>query len=336
MSSNKIILVAGGTAGHVFPACALSVELKKKNAYTCLITDQRGAKHASFADFDKIIILPIKKLNLTMLFLAPYLFTKSLFSILGYKKIIFFGGYTTLFPFIASILLFKIKIIYQLDSIVTRLNKILIPLANYVIFSFPQTKVNNKNQYCLGIPTRNGFEFSFIKKDKELNISIIGGSLGSNYWVNLIKNTLENLPNEILQNINLKIQTTADINWLERFNLKSIECKKFYETSILFAQSHLIIARAGASTIAEIASVGRCSFLVPWEKAMQNHQYFNALNYSSMEGADFGNSNEYLKLASMITNIYSKEDFFYKKCEHAATSFATFAKQNAAKLILKI
>lgn len=326
-----ITLCAGGTAGHTFPAITLAKEFKDNGFKTLIITDCRGNKHITDCA-DKIVILPIKRLGLGFFLKSPYLFLKSFYWISKSQNVICFGGYTTLFPFISAWLLRKTRCIYQLDSYVTRLNRKLIPFANYVFYSFFNTNLEKKkNTYCVGLPVRKEFKFSFPVKKDTMNISIIGGSLGSNYWKPLLKETLEQLPLAVCKKIHLKIQTTLDTEFLNKYELASIETSRFFDTAPLFKNSHLIIARAGATSIAEISSVGRPAYLVPWENAVENHQAHNAKNYSKAGGARFGN--EASKLAEYILQLFQSNDFFYQECENATKAMPGFAASRAFNFI---
>ncbi len=330
---DHIIFCAGGTAGHTFPAAALAKEIKDHGYKTTLITDLRGAKYVN-DEFTRVNILPIARLGLGYFLKSPYLMLKSGLIVFKCDKVVCFGGYVSLFPFIAATILRKETIIYQLDSHVTRLNRVLIPFATDVIYGFAQTNLKQRrNTYCFGIPVRKGFEFSFIKKGEYLNIAVVGGSLGSAYWKKLIIDTLENLPEKMRHTIRLYIQTKDDIKGMfDKYNLASVESKTFYDTAKLFSKCHLIIARAGATSIAEISSVARAAYLVPWESAVENHQYENARSYAGYKGAEFGNDSK--KLAEYIIKIAQSNEYFYQVCDNASKAFPQYAKNKASAFIV--
>jgi len=316
----------------MFPACALALELKKKGQSVHLITDTRGQKFVK-NEFNKITVLPISNLGFLYFLKSPILFFKSFFAIRKVDSIVTFGGYTSLFPFLAAILLRKERTVYQLDSHVTRLNRLLIPFAHKIFYAFAQTDLKHRQKaFCFGIPVRDKFEFSFIKKSGDMNIAIIGGSLGSDYWKNLLAETLELIPENVRKHLNFQIQTKDSIEFVKKFGVKSVASQEFFDTAQLFAKSHLIIARAGATSIAEISSVARPVYLVPWDQSIENHQYKNAKNYSDFKGAEFGYDPK--KLAKYIIKLYESDDFFYKTCQNAAEAMPQFAKDKAADFIL--
>lgn len=328
----RIVLCAGGTAGHVFPAAALALELAAQNCKIDLITDNRGAKYVK-DEFSKVYKLPISRFGLMFFLKFPYLFIKSFFIIITAKKVVCFGGYVSFFPFMAAFLMGKKRVVYQLDSHVTRLNRLLIPFANRVFYGFAETNLKKeKNTYCFGIPVRRGFEFSYINKGEFLNIAIVGGSLGSIYWKELLIDTLSLLPAHIRSTMKVRIQTAENLNFLDEFKLASYESQIFYDTAQLFKQSHLIIARAGAASIAEMSSVARAAYLVPWENALEDHQYHNAKAYANSKAAEFGKSAQ--QLANYIIKISQSSEFFYQVCENAARAMPQFAKSKAGAFIV--
>ena len=306
---NNIVLVAGGTAGHINPAIAMGQELEKEGCFVSYITDIRGAKFFTNQNYK---ILPIERFGWKFLLFSPYLFLKSIVCVLKYKKIVCFGGYTTLFPFIAGKILLKECFIFQLDSVVTRLNRLLVPFAKKVLYVFAQTKFKNyKNKQCVRMPLRKGFEFEFIRHKDVFTVAIVGGSLGSNYWKKLIDEALSIIPSNLHKRIALKIQTQDDVSFLEKYKLNNIETKPFYDTCKMFKQSHLVISRAGATTLAEISAIGRPIYIVPWEKAIENHQHYNAKFCASYGGAKYGNDAKIL--ANWLQNMIESEEY-WKKC----------------------
>lgn len=336
----KIIFVAGGTAGHVFPAVALSMQFKKtfeNNVQTVLITDLRGAKFTN-NEFDEIVVLPIERFGIKFFLISPYLFLKSFFKIFKAEKIFFFGGYTTIFPFLSAFFQKKERIIIQLDSYVTRLNKLLIPIANKVFYSFAQTKLPSfKNSFTIGPLIRDQFKFSYKKHDlNKFVITIVGGSLGSNYWKNLLKEALKHLNNSDLEKIELNIQTNENIDFLNNIGLglKKINRQKFFKNiHEIFATSDLIISRAGANTIFEISTIGRPAFLCPWKKAMQNHQYYNAKSYAKFSEIEFGE--DPLILSAYIKKLMQDEAYYNKISKNSSSTFLPFGKEALMEILYR-
>lgn len=316
----KIALTGGGTGGHIFPIIALAERLQEKYDIT-ILTDYRGAdfikkSHKNFINNNiKIITLPIKKFNIFFWIKAPYVLMICIYHIFKCNEIISFGGYTTFLPFISAWILRKRRTIYQLDSVVTRLNRILIPFADKVLYIFRATKINHKNAHLTQLPLRKEFKFSFIKHTKHINIGILCGSLDGKYWQKLITELAIILDEKIKKIISIKIQTQNDISNIENFGFKTVEKAGFNEGAELIAQSHLVISRAGAGTISEISAIGRPVYLVPLRSVVEDHQFHNAVNYCDLTGAKFGN--DPYELAGFIHCIIDSEEYFYELVQKA-------------------
>lgn len=328
----KVILAAGGTGGHVFSACALSLELRKRGYNTILITDQRGVKYLHH-EFSDVVVLPISRLGWKFFIFSPYLFILCLVKSFRVKKTIAFGGYASFFPILAAIVSLQRFFIVQLDSVVTRLNRFFLSYASKVFYLFPQTnfKKSDSHLFLTGAPIRSGFEFSFIRHScEDFVISIFGGSLGSSYWRDLLFQFAKSLPLEIQQKISLYIQTNEDISFLDSFFFKSIQAEAFFDTRKIFRKSHLIITRCGANTLAEIVSVGRPAFLVPWDEAVEDHQVRNAENLLDLGGCAMGT---YVELLTFFNKLYYDENFFIKTCSDIASAFEFEGKDRIADLL---
>lgn len=329
------VMSAGGTAGHVFPAVALATYLKNLDPSLILkiIVDSRGRKYVSDI-FDEIIELPVAGFNFQFFLKSPFLFLKSLLAIRDAIKLISFGGYISFWPFWAAFLLCKKRAIFQLDSHVTRLNRLLIPFAHWVYYAFAQTNIDKaKRSRLLGIPLRKQFGFTFLERSPIFTIVIIGGSLGSAYWENILATALEKLPKTLIAKLRLFIQTKNNPTFLSKFKFHSLILRPFFEdTSALFKKADLIVARAGAITIAEISAIGRPAFLVPWPGAIENHQMKNAQNYARFHAARLGTNGT--DFAEYITLLASKPNEKYKACENALKALPKFDDASANFILL--
>jgi UDP-N-acetylglucosamine--N-acetylmuramyl-(pentapeptide) pyrophosphoryl-undecaprenol N-acetylglucosamine transferase len=325
---SKIVLIGGGTAGHMHPLLALAEQLAKKHGdeRIMVITDRRGSDFMrKYSKRFSTLILPILALNLRFWLFGPYIFYISLRFLWNSDTAYFFGGYPSFYPFLATMCLRIERNIYQLDARVTRLNRKLIPFAHRTFYIFPKTDLTKglKNAFLVPMPICSEFQFSFINHSKNITITVLCGSLGGEYWKKLVIPALKKLPTNKLCNITLKIQTRKS-NTAECFdglNVKQIVTDPFFNVSQILAESHLVISRAGSAIIAEISCVGRPAFLLPLSWAAENHQYFNASQYCEMSGSRFGNIANVDALAEYIEQIIDSEKCFYQLCAGSATSF---------------
>ena len=314
MNKNKsnhkstIIIATGGTGGHIAPALSIIDKLIEYNLI--IITDIRG--EAFFKRFykneDKIVhtnnlnhqlivhnvTSPNNKgLKNKLKSLFQILFSTikclNLFIINKPQIIIGFGGYSSVTPLIAAKFLRIPIIIHEQNAILGRANRFLSKFANILALSFKDTKFNEN--YCksifIGNPVRE--EFNIIGKlkynppeqGKQFSILIMGGSLGASFFSDKIPTILCSLPIELKKRLKVFHQVKEE----EMINVKKIyeknkinsEVKSFFEDIFIqFKKAHLIIARSGGSSIAEILATNRPTIFIPLPTALDNHQEENA------------------------------------------------------------
>ena len=335
MKNNKnILIVGGGTAGHVLPAIQLSKEFIKDNYNVIFITDSR------MFDFVKkninsknINVLCFKGKgfykgsifkNIKFIYSLAYAFIQSFNYIIKYRPIISygFGGVITISPIIVS-KFFKIPIILHEGNIVLgKANKLLYKYANILTTFFPTLDNNSRNLYnykFIGMPVRKEIESIHknkyqIKNDKLINILITGGSLGAEVMATNIARALSCFPEEFKNKISI-LQQVREENYLY--------LKQLYDHSLInykletyiknMSESlnwcHLIICRSGAGTIAENLIAGRPSIMIPLPNSSDNHQMKNALMIEKfgaghvIRNNDINDQNKLiLKLKSIIFN----------------------------------
>lgn len=306
----KIILVAGGTAGHLFPAIALWQELKLRNYEVILITDDRCTKYLqNNAELTRHIIdIKINTASLfakvKSVFAVSIATLKSLYLIraLAPDMVIGFGGYVTLPVILASKVLRLPIIIHEQNSLIGKANIFLAGFANKIAVSYAKTK-NIPNRYLekvivTGDLIRTNIRNLTPKTNFEnpiLRILVIGGSQGAQIFSTLIPQSIV-----LLLNIapNLAIHVTQQVR-REDYDMVSSIYKNlhishnsfsynlsdfFYDMDQQYADADLVVARAGASTIAELASICLPAIYIPYPHAAENHQLFNAQAVCDMGG----------------------------------------------------
>lgn len=306
-NQKKIVLSAGGTGGHIYPAFSLKEELIDRGYECILFTDKRGIILGRRENVEGFVIdaaSPRKN---------PFLMFKALFHLgIGFLQswyrlrklkpclVIGFGGYPTVPTLIAAKYL-KIPImIHEQNGFMGMANHHLAKFADRIALSFSLTKnIPPKavgNSFVSGMPVRrkitalHGQPYEPFTNDKPVHLVVIGGSLGASIFAEVIPKAFEILPSHYTKRLKLTLQVREpDIEKvrkrLEACNV-SFELSHFF-TNIpqLFSEAHLIISRAGASTLAEIACAGKPAILVPFPGAQDNHQYYNALNIEKKDAA---------------------------------------------------
>ncbi len=293
----KVVITAGGTGGHIFPALALISKLKEKDKNVEILyigTTNRMEKDIIPKEGIPYIGIEMKGLNRKNIFknidvMRTYLkaVSKAKAELTKFKPdiVIGFGGYISA-PVIYAAHKLKIKtIIHEQNSIPGVSNKFLSRYVDKVLVSFkesikdfPNDKTiytgNPRSEQIKDIEKIDKTTLGF-KKDKAL-IIIVMGSLGSLTMTKKLKETLPLFKNKDYQ----VLLITGKDYYDEYKDIKlssNVKIVPFYNNLIgLMKDADLIVTRSGASTIAEITSIGLPAIMVPSPYVTNNHQYVNA------------------------------------------------------------
>ena len=295
-----LMLVAGGTGGHIYPS--LSLINRMKNFKFIIITDQRGKvyyesffqnKALNFRIFTHNVRSPSNKkiiYKIISLFQILISLLKSLLIIISQKPnlAIGFGGYPSVAPILAAKICVIPSIIHEQNAVIGRGNKLLSKISNILALSFLETKKieNLKNTIFTGNPVRQEFEeignnCPHSISDKPFIILIYGGSLGASYFSKQVTSIICSLPENIRKEIKIiqqvRIEDLDDVK--NNYKIHKIEAEVstfFYNISRKFEMAHLIITRSGGSSVAEILASCRPAIFIPLPNSFDNHQYENA------------------------------------------------------------
>ena len=300
-----IILTAGGTGGHVFPADALAQELSNRAYRLMLVTDKRGLNnyHGKLGEIENRAVSSgalVGKSNwfkLISLCKLAFGVLQSLWIILRNRPmcIIGFGGYASFPCCVAAVILGKPLIIHEQNSVMSRTNRFLAKYASIVATSFTDTKYAPADERTIrtGMPIRPTISNLFGKKyqpaENVFNLLVLGGSQGAKIFAEIIPQAVKLLDSATQSKLRIIQQCRQDdVKKLEE-EYKNTACTAtiahFFENMPqLYSDCHLIISRAGASSVSEIAAAGIPSVLVPLPTAADNHQFFNAAEFEHNQG----------------------------------------------------
>ena len=300
MSTKPILLAAGGTGGHLFPAAALAQELARRGYVVELATDIRAEQYGG--DFPARAIHRIPSATITGR--SPVAIAKTfsrlgvgyfgalrLLKSIGPSAVIGFGGYPTLPPIIAARTLKIPTAIHEQNAVMGRANRLLARVVDRVALSFSPTKKLHKKAEAkarvTGTPVRDAV-LAYRKVDYvapepagRLLLLVFGGSQGAHFFSEALPQALILLPSPLRWRLTVVQQAREeDLEGLRRFykdaGLAVHLAPFFRDLPERIATAHLVVARAGASTVAELMAIGRPCLLVPLPHALDNDQLENA------------------------------------------------------------
>ena len=347
--THKILLAAGGTGGHMFPAQSLAENLKAKGWEVALMTDARGQKHSGRIPADKIIEVqaasisprkPIEAIKGIIKLAKGVAQAKAFIRHWKPDVVVGFGGYPA-FPAMCAAQSMKLPtILHEQNAVLGRVNRVFAAKANHVVSGFdvlekvsPKAKVQS-----LGNPMRvqimDAIPTSYEPPTGVINLLCVGGSLGARILSQTIPKAIALLPSELRGRIKVVQQTTESEVKTARtlyaeMGVEAI-CETFFsDIETHLAKAHYIIARAGASSVAEIALMGKPSLLIPLAIAMDDHQTINARSLEGHGAADILPESEFTP--ESVANILQDRLNDSNWLSSAAASARTLGRPNAAQ-----
>lgn len=302
-----IALAAGGTGGHMFPAEALAQELNRRGHRILLVTDARGARYAEKFPADERFEISAASPNVggpIAKGLAAISLVGGLMTALGeFRKCdvaaaVGFGGYPSL-PAMKAAALLKIPYgVHEQNGVLGRANRMLATGAAFTAHAFPALEKAPARAKLIevGNPLRDaaqafaGAPYAAPAPDGFINLVIFGGSQGASLFSAVPPKVIASLPEALRKRLRVVHQARESevekVSAIYKDAGVAAEVAPFFpDMPARIAKAHLVIARAGASTVTEIATIGRPSILAPLAIAMDDHQTGNARVLSDQGGA---------------------------------------------------
>jgi len=319
----RVVLTAGGTGGHIFPAKSVADELEKQGHTVLFITDERGRDYTKFFEASRILSLKYQSGFWGRIKLVWRLFLNTIYMISYFRKdkphrVIGFGGYPSIPAVLAGQILRIPTFIHEQNLHLGQANRWLSKFAKKVIGSFSKTE----SATFIGNPLREKFfKVKPYTLSKEFSILVLGGSLGSKIFGTVIPKALKKLPVVKQKNIKIMHQCLPNLSAATQENYEGFagtyELHSFFERpEEEMEKATLIISRAGGTTVAEICAAGRPSLLVPFAAAKESDQYYNAL-FMKNENAALVLSEYHFNVDNLYKTIYYLMDHKEELVERA-------------------
>ncbi|SFM19442.1 UDP-N-acetylglucosamine-N-acetylmuramylpentapeptide N-acetylglucosamine transferase [Bradyrhizobium sp. NFR13] len=295
-----ILLAAGGTGGHLFPAEALGVVLMKRGLRVRLVTDPRALKYSGLFSREMIDVVPSETLRgrnpialarTAIMLAAGTAIALNLMRSLKPAAVIGFGGYPTVPPLFAARLFGIPSLIHDSNAVMGRANRMLSGKVSAIATSLPGVLDRDpellKKTTTTGTPMRPAIlaaaAVPYVAPDPTgpLRLLVVGGSQGARIMADIVPPAIERLEPALWDRLILTQQVRDEDMARVRAVYDKLKIKAelgpfFSDLPARLASSQLVISRSGAGTVAELGAIGRPSILVPLPGALDQDQFANA------------------------------------------------------------
>jgi UDP-N-acetylglucosamine--N-acetylmuramyl-(pentapeptide) pyrophosphoryl-undecaprenol N-acetylglucosamine transferase len=300
------VLAAGGTGGHLFPAEALALELLSRGLEVHLFTDARAE---SFGQVSEVQIHHVRAGRfgggaaqvaqaLSELALGA-LQARRMLRRLNPACVIGFGGYPSVPTMLAAVYLGLPTVIHEQNAVLGRANRLLAPRVQRIASGFPTPAGLRSSDRPRAVHTGNPVrpavlavaqaKYKAPHRGSSIELLVLGGSQGARIMSEVVPPALAALPTRLREVLRVSHQARPeDLSAAKAIYQESriqAELQSFFgDVPERLARAQLVICRAGASTIAELAAVGRPAVLIPYPHATDDHQTANARAFAEAGG----------------------------------------------------
>lgn len=302
------VLAAGGTGGHMVPAAALAAELIKRGHHVALISDERGVRFPGLFEGVQTHILPAGRLAGGLIGYAraaAAMIRGRAMAIALYRSfrpaaVIGFGGYPALPALLGAFNQNIPAAVHEQNAVLGRVNRLVASKVKAIATSYPNVerlkRAYDSKTYLVGNPVRDSVlalrakPYPLLEEDGIFRVLVTGGSQGASVLSQVVPDGLSLLP--VAFRRRLQVTHQARIEDIDAARAKYAELSIAADLATYLPDlpeqlgwAHLVIARAGASTLAELTVAGRPAILVPLPSATDDHQSVNAREMTEAGGA---------------------------------------------------
>tara|TARA_B100000315_G_scaffold259872_1_gene317785 strand:+ start:245 stop:1411 length:1167 start_codon:yes stop_codon:yes gene_type:complete len=295
-----IVLAAGGTGGHVFPAEALAAELNSRGYQLALVTDRRGGELSGrLGELETHRVraggIAGKGVFARILSACELLIgTVQAWFLLRRLKpavVVGFGGYASVPTMLAAAYSGTKAAIHEQNAVLGRANRLLASRVETIATSFEKVSAipedAKPNVIVTGMPVRPAVTsvrdrtYPELAGEGEINLAVFGGSQGARIFSEVVPEAMKRLDENLRHRIRITQQSRPEDIEQAKAAYSAIEVEAelstfFNDVPIRIADAHLVICRSGASSIAELTTIGRPAIFVPYRHAVDDHQSRNA------------------------------------------------------------
>jgi UDP-N-acetylglucosamine--N-acetylmuramyl-(pentapeptide) pyrophosphoryl-undecaprenol N-acetylglucosamine transferase len=356
-----VLLAAGGTGGHLFPAEALAAALARRGVAVDLATDARGGRYGGKIPARQVHVIPSETVRgrnpISLARTAAILGFGILRAhvLLGRLKpaiVVGFGGYPTVPPVLATTLRKIPTLIHEQNAVMGRANRLLAPRVSAIATSFAGVLDADAKLAAKATRTGNPLRpavlaaaaepFVAPEQDGLLRLLVFGGSQGAKIMSDIVPAAIEKLDQSLRARLLLAQQAREENlrgvrELYERLKIAADVAPFFADLPARIAAAHLVVSRSGAGTVAELAGIGRPSILVPLPHALDQDQFANAGVLEQVGGALRLRQDEFTpeRLAAEITELASAPQKLVAMAAAARSQGVLDAAERLADLVVK-
>jgi UDP-N-acetylglucosamine--N-acetylmuramyl-(pentapeptide) pyrophosphoryl-undecaprenol N-acetylglucosamine transferase len=292
-----VLLAAGGTGGHLFPAEALSIALGRRGLRVQLATDERATRYGAEFPAEAIHVIPSETVRgrnpLALARTVALLGVGTIKAWLLLRRlepavVVGFGGYPTIPPVLAATLRRIPTVIHDANAVIGRANRLLAPRVNAIATTFPGVLAGALAAKAAhtGNPVRPAViaaasPYLAPQPAGFVRLLVTGGSQGARVMADVLPPAIERLAPALRRRLVITQQARQEdsarvIETYERLDVSAEVASFFPDLPARIAEAHLVVSRSGASTVAELAAIGRPAILVPLPGALDQDQLANA------------------------------------------------------------
>ncbi len=356
-----VLVAAGGTGGHLFPAEALAAALRKRGAAVELATDHRAAGYGGAFSADVTHIIP----SATLRGRSPLAYVRTAatlavgagkaWTLLGRLKpavVVGFGGYPTVPPLFAAAMRGIPSVLHEQNAVMGRANTLLAARVTAIASSFLYVRMNDalKSKVTFtGNPVRPNViavaqtPYAPPQDGGEIRVLVFGGSQGARVMADIVPEGLEQLASDLGPRLKVVQQARAEdmprvTGTYQRAGIRAEVAPFFGDLPARMAQSHLVISRSGASTVAELAAIGRPAIMVPLPHALDQDQLANATVLERAGGGVVIKQSDFTpeRVALELSGLAADPARLAKMAQGAKSAGTLDAADRLADLVLKV
>jgi UDP-N-acetylglucosamine--N-acetylmuramyl-(pentapeptide) pyrophosphoryl-undecaprenol N-acetylglucosamine transferase len=354
-----VLVAAGGTGGHLFPAEALAAALGKRGIPVHLVTDKRAARFGGGFAEDMVHVVssatfqsrnPIAVAKTLAALGAGFNQARKLIGRLQPAAVIGFGGYPTIPPLLAAVWRRVPTLIHDSNAVIGRANRLLAPRVTAIATTFPDVFGDTPDLAAKATLTGNPLRPAVIAAaatpypapGDPLRLLVVGGSQGARIMADVVPAAVGRLDPSLRARLAIVQQARdEDLSRVSHtyasLSVAAEIAPFFSELPARMAACHLVISRSGASTVAELAAIGRPSILVPLPGALDQDQFANAGVLERAGGALRLKQDEFTpqRLANEIAVLAGKPQRLVAMAQAAQSVGRLDAAERLADLVLK-